>query len=171
MDTHAYSVVDVRIGVAMALNGWFQPKFEQNHVGKKLVNLSSDTLVWGLIASGTLAARGTTEGYEFVGDLLANGGSALTEVTGGGYARVNATGVTYTESGLVVELNATSPVWTSVTFTTVYAWLHDETASSGTDATRPLIAIYDLGGPQSPAGTNFTLTVNASGVITWTATQ
>lgn len=155
----------------MAVNAYFQPKFEQNHIGKKLVNLSSDTLTFGLIASGTLAARGTNEGYEFVSDLLANNGSALTEVSGGGYARVNATSVTYTVSGLVVTLSAANPTWTNVTFTTVYGWLHDETASSATDATRPLICIFDFGGSFSPAGVNFVLAVNASGLVTWTAAQ
>lgn len=157
----------------MTVTAYFQPKFEQNHLGKKLVNLSTDTLTVGLIASGTLAARGTSEGYEFVSDLLANGGSALTEVStsGTGYARQNLTGVSYTESGLIVTLTATSPAWSPATFSTVYGWLHDETASSGTDATRPLICIWDFGGVQSAAGVPFTLQVNASGLVTWTAAQ
>lgn len=157
----------------MTVQGYFQPKFEQNHLGKKLVNLSTDTLTVGLIASGTLAARGTSEGYEFVSDLLANGGSALTEVStsGTGYTRQNLTSVTYTESGLVVTLSAANPSWAAATFSTVYGWLHDETASSGTDATRPLIAIWDFGGAQSVSGNTFTLTVNGSGLITWTAAQ
>jgi hypothetical protein len=155
----------------MALAAYFQPKFEQNHLGKKLVNLSTDTLNVGLIASGTLAARGTTEGYEFVSDLLANGGSALTEVSTSGtnYARQSLTSVSYTESGLVVTLTAANPAWANGTFTTVYGWLHDETASSSTDATRPLICIWDFGGAQSVSATTFTLTVNASGLVTWTA--
>jgi hypothetical protein len=155
----------------MALAAYFQPKFEQNHLGKAHVNLSTDTLNVGLIASGTLAARGTTEGYEFVSDLLANGGSALTEVSTSGtnYARQSLTSVSYTESGLVVTLTAANPAWANGTFTTVYGWLHDETASSSTDATRPLIAIWDFGGAQSVSGTTFTLTVNASGLVTWTA--
>jgi hypothetical protein len=154
----------------LALNTYFQPKFEQNHIGKKLVNLSSDTLVWGLINAGVLAARGTTQGYEFVSDLLANGGSALTEVAGGGYTRLNATGVSYTVSGLVVTLTTSVPSWNPLTATgIVYAWLHDETASSGTDATRPLIGIMDLGGSFSPSAQQFTLTPNASGIFTWTA--
>lgn len=155
----------------MALNAWYQPKFELNHLGKKLVNLSSDTLTFGLIASGTLAVRGTTEGYEFVSDLLANGGSALTEVSGGGYSRQSASSVTWTVSGLVATLTCANPVWSSVSFTTVYAWLHDETASSGTDATRPLIGLWDLGGSQVVSSANFTLQVNASGLGTWTAAQ
>jgi len=150
---------------------YFQPKFEQNHVGKKLVNLSSDTLTVGLIASGTLAARGTAENYEFVSDLLANSGSALTEVStsGTGYTRLNLSGVTYTESGLVVTLQATNPQWNPASFSTVYGWLHDETASSGTDATRPLIAIWDWGGAQAPSGIPFAINFNASGIVTWTA--
>jgi hypothetical protein len=153
----------------MALATYFQPKFEQNRLGKKLANLSTDTLVWGLIASGALAARGTTQGYEFVSDLLANGGSALTEVAGGGYARQNASGVAYTVSGLVVTLTTAVPSWNPATFTAVYAWLHDETASGGTDATRPLVGIMDLGGSFSPAAQNFTLTPNGAGLFTWTA--
>lgn len=155
----------------MALNGWYQPKFDLNHLGKKLVNLSSDTFNFGLIASGTLAARGTTEGYEFVSDLLANNGSALTEVTGGGYSRLALTSVTWTVSALVVTFTAANVTWSPATWTTVYGWIHDETASSGTDATRPLLAIYDFGGAQSPSNQQFTLTVNASGIFTDTISQ
>lgn len=157
----------------MAVTAYFQPKFQSDQLGKKTINLTSDTLNVGLIASGTLAARGTSEGYEFVSDLLANGGSALTEVStsGTGYTRKSLTSVTYTQSALVVTLTAANPSWTSATFSTVYGWIHDETASSGTDATRPLIAIWDFGGTQTVSGATFTLTVNASGLVTWTAAQ
>lgn len=155
----------------MSVTAYFQPKFEQNHLGKKLANLSADTLNVGLIASGTLASRGTSEGYEYVSDLLANNGSALTEVSTSGtnYARQALTSVSYTESGLIVTLTAANPAWSSATFTAVYGWLHDETASSGTDATRPLICLWDFGGAQSVSSSTFTLTVNASGLVTWTA--
>lgn len=157
----------------MAVTAYFQPKFEQNHVGKKLVNFTTDTFNVGLIASGTLAARGTSEGYEFVSDLLANNGSALTEVStsGTGYTRQALTTVSYTVSALVVTFTAANPSWATATFSTVYGWIHDETASSATDATRPLLCIWDFGGTQSVAGTTFTLTVNASGLVTWTAAQ
>lgn len=156
----------------MAVNAYFQPKFEQNHVGKKLVNLSTDTLTVGLIASGTLAARGTTEGYEFVSDLLANGGSALTEVStsGTGYSRQNLTSVSFTVSALVVTLTASSPSWTSATFSAVYGWIHDLTAG-GSDATNPLICIWDFGGAQSVSSNTFTLTIPSNGLVTWTASQ
>ena len=155
----------------MAAAAYFQPKFEQNHMGKKLINMSTDTFNIGLIASGTLAARGTSEGYEFVSDLLANGGSALTEVstTGTGYARQALTSVAWTVSGLTTTFTAANPSWPSATFTAAYAWIHDETASSTTDATRPLLALFDFGGAQSVSGSTFTLTVNGSGLVTWAA--
>lgn len=156
----------------MALNSWFQPKFQSAHLGKKLVNFTTDTFNVGLIQSGTaLAARGTTEGFEFVSDLLANGGTALTEASGGGYSRQALTSVTYTLSGLVVTFTAASPDWNPLTGNFTYAWIHDETASSGTDATRPLLLLFDLGGTQSPVSQPFILSVNASGLFTDTITQ
>lgn len=155
----------------MTAAAYFQPKFEQNHLGKKLANLSTDTLKVGLIASGTLAARGTSEGYEFVSDLLANGGSALTEVStsGTGYTRQALTSVAWSLSALVAEFTAANPSWAAATFSTLYGWIHDETASSSTDATRPLVALFDFGGSQSVSASTFTLTVNASGLATYTS--
>lgn len=155
----------------MSVTAYFQPKFQFSHLGKAVANLSSDTLTVGLIASGTLAARATSEGYEFVSDLLANNGNALTEVSGGNYARQNLASATYTESGLVATLSAANPSWNNATFTAAYGWLHDETASSATDATRPLICIWDFGGAQSVSGVPFTLTVSGSGLVTWSAAQ
>lgn len=156
----------------MTAAAYFQPKFLLNHAGKKLVNMSTDTFNFGLIASGTLAARATTEGYEFVSDLLANGGSALTEVstTSTGYTRQGLASVSWTAAGLVVTFTASNPSWPSATFTAVYGWIHDETASSATDATRPLLALFDFGGAQSVSGSTFTLTVNASGLVTFSTT-
>lgn len=149
---------------------YFQPSFEQAYLGQKLANLTSDTLKAGLIASGTLAARGTSEGYVTVSDLLNNNGSALTEVTGGGYSRQTLTSVTYTKSALVVTLNSANIVWSAATFSTVYGWIHDD-STGVTDATRALIAIWDFQGTQSVTSTNFTLVINAGGLVTWTAAQ
>lgn len=148
--------------------------FEKNHLATKLVSMTGDTFNVGLIGTGTaLAARATSENYEFVSQLLANNGSALTEVStsGTGYARQSLTGVSFTQAGLVLTFTATSPSWSGATFTTAYGWIHDETASSGTDATRPLLALWDFGGAQSVSGATFTLTVSGSGLVTWTAAQ
>ena len=133
-------------------------------------NLSSDTLMVGLIASGTFTWGATPEGYTYVSQFLAGDGThgALTEVTGGSYSRQALTGVTFTASGEVVTLTAANPSWTTVTFTTVYGFLYDSTVGAG-DSSHPIICYWDFGGSQSVSGTNFTLTVNASGLVTWTA--
>lgn len=155
----------------MALTGYSQPKFTLNHLGAAKVNMSTDTFEFGLIASGTLAARSVSEGYEFVSDLLNNNGSPLTEVstTGTGYTRQNLASVSWSYTGLVATFTAANPAWDSATFSTVYGWIHDETASSGTDATRPLLTIFDFGGSQSVSGATFTLEVNSNGLITFTS--
>jgi hypothetical protein len=153
----------------MTAAAYTQPKFLLSHLGAKLVNMSTDTFKIGLIASGTLAVRGTTEGYEYVSDLLANGGSALTEVSGTGYSRLSLGSLSWTASGLVVTFSAANPTYTSPSFTFTYGWIHDETASSGTDATRPLAAIIDFGGTQTASGGSYPLSVNASGLIAWTS--
>jgi hypothetical protein len=153
----------------MTAVAYAQPKFLLSHLGAKLVNMSTDTFKIGLIASGTLAARGTTEGYEFVSDLLANGGSALTEASGTGYSRLTLASVTWTLSGLAVTFSAASVVYTSPSFIFEYGWIHDETASSGTDATRPLLALIDFGGTQTASGSTYTLTVTGSGLVAWTS--
>lgn len=155
----------------MATTAYFQPTFENQFLGKKLANLATDTLVVGLVATSGLATRTTSEGYEFVSQLLANNGTALTEVSGGGYSRQSLSSVSYTTSGLVVTLTASNPTWSAATWTTYYGWVHDETASSGTDATRPLIAIWDFGGAQPVSAATFTLSVPGGGLATWTAAQ
>ena len=152
----------------MAVTPYYQPYFIQAALGLKTANLSTDTMVCGLIATSGLAARGTTQGYQYVSQLLANNGSALSEVAGGGYSRQNLVSVGWTISGLVVTYTAANPSWAGATWSTYYAWLHDETDSSGTDATRPLMCIFDLGGVQTVSGQTFTLAINASGIGTFT---
>lgn len=151
------------------MTAWQQPKFLLNHMGKKLVDMSSDTFKIGLIASGTLATRSTTEGYEFVSDLLANGGSALTEVVGTGYSRLSLSSVTWTLSALITTLTAANPAYTSPSFTFKYGWIHDETASSATDASRPLLALIDFGATQTAGGSSFPLAVDTAGLFNITA--
>jgi hypothetical protein len=128
----------------MAVTAYFQPKFQLNHLKSGKANLATDTLKAGLIKSTSpaLAARGTSENYEFVSDLLANNGSAMTEENGAGYARLSLTSVTYTQAALVVTLTAANLVWASMT-----------------------------GGTVSGTSTSLTLTVNGSGLVTWTAAQ
>jgi hypothetical protein len=154
----------------VTVTAYVQPAFIQYALGNKAANLTTDTLNVGLIGTTGLAARGTSEGYRYVSDLLANSGSALTEVStsGTGYTRQSLSGVSWGTSALVVTFTATNPSWAAASFSTYYAWLHDETDSSGTDATRPLFCIWDLGGVQTVTAATFTLAVNASGLVTFT---
>lgn len=145
------------------------PVFESSQLGLKAANLTTDTLTFGLIASGTFTWGATPEGYEFVSQFLAGDGThgALTEVTGGNYARVNATSVTLTASGEVVTLTSASPIWANATFSCVYAWLYDASIGAN-DAAHPIIAYWDFGGTESPSAVPFQLGVSASGLVTWT---
>lgn len=153
----------------MSVTCYAQPKL---YKWDKAINLATDTLKVGLIASGTaIAARATSEGFEYVSDLLANNGTALTEVStsGTGYTRQSLTSVTLATSGLVTSLSAANPQWTSSTISSTYAFFYDETASSATDATRPLLAIWDFGGTNASSSGNFTLTLSGGVLITFTS--
>lgn len=155
----------------MASQAHYFPKFE-TQLGAKDINLTSDTLTVGLIASGVFTWGATPEGYTFVSQFLAGDGTdgALTEVSGTGtnYSRQSLSSVTFSSSGSVVTLSAANPSWASGTFSTCYAWLYDTTAGTS-DSTRPIVAYYDLGGTQSVSGQTFQLTVAGSGLVTWTA--
>lgn len=153
----------------MAVVAHYFPEFE-TELGGKAINLSTDTLNVGLIATGTFTWGATPEAYTFVSQFLAGDGThgALTEVSGGGYSRQALTGVTFSASGEVVTLTASNPSWSSATFSTVYGFLYDATVGSG-DSSHPIILYWDWGGSQSVASTTFTITVNASGLVTWTA--
>jgi hypothetical protein len=142
-------------------------------------NLSSDTLKVGL-ATGTINRVASTEAYEYVSQFLANagsgGGGALTEVTGGGYSRQSLASVTFGINGsnaLQTVLSCANISWSATaTWSAAYAFFWDETAGNGTDATRPLIGYWDLGGSSTVNnGGTFQLTINASGLLTWTAAQ
>lgn len=137
------------------------------------INLATDTLKVGLVATGTFNWVAATEAYTTVSQFLTNagagGGGALTEVSGGGYARLALSGVTYTETGLVSTLTCSNPTWTSVTFSSLYAFFYDFTAGGSSDTNGLMLCYWDFGGTQTVAGASFTLTINASGLITWTS--
>ena len=143
------------------------PVFE-TLLAAKDINLTSDTLNIGLIASGTFTWGSTPEGYTYLSSFLAGDGThgALAEVSGGGYSRQALTSVTFTQSGENATLSAANPSWSSATFNTVYAFLYDATVGSG-DSSHPILAYWDFGGSQSVSGSTFTLTVGANGLVQW----
>lgn len=133
-----------------------------------------DTLKVGLASAGTYTWNGTSQGHKFVSDFLAgSGGGAMTEVSTSstGYARLALTSVTATTTGLITTLTAATMSWTATAnWSATYAFFFDSSIGSGVDSATPLIAYWDFGGTVSVvSGGNFTLTVNASGIVTWTA--
>lgn len=145
----------------MTVTAHYFPEFE-NQMGTKVINLSSDTLTVGLIASGTFTWGATPEGYTFVASFLGGDGThgALTEVSGGGYSRQALTGVSFSASGEVVTLTAsTNPAWSSATFSTVYGFLYDSTVGAG-DSSHPIICYWDFGGAQPVSSSTFTLQIS-----------
>ena len=164
----------------MAVTAYFQPTFQLNHLrwssaartaspyAVDLSDVATVNLKVGLIATGTLnATRSTTAAYEFVADLLANSGSALTEEAGTNYARQVLASVTWTRAALVDTLTCANPSWTTATISSKYAFFYAE--GGGTDATRPLIAIWDFGGTVSVVAGTYTLQIAGTGLVTWTA--
>jgi hypothetical protein len=150
------------------------PAFTQA-MGAHSINLSSDTLKVGL-ASGTFNWVTATEAYSTAAQFLANagsgGGGALTEVSYSGASpssRITLSSVTYTESGLVSTLTSANPSWTTATWTADYAFFYDYTAGGSSDTAGLLICYWDFGGNQTIAGQTFTLSINSSGITTWTS--
>lgn len=159
----------------MTIIAYTFPAFTQNAlaasagVGLHAPNLSSDTLKCGL-ATGTFTRNSTTEAYTNVGQFIA----AAPEVTGGGYTRATLASVTFGINGsnaLQTILSCANISWSpTATWSPAYAFFWDETAGNGTDATRPLIGYWDLGGASTVnSGGTFQLTINAGGLLTWTA--
>lgn len=153
----------------MAVVAHYFPVFE-TLMGTKVVNLSTDTLTVGLIASGTFTWGGTPEGYEYVSQFLGGDGThgALTEVTGGSYSRQNLTSVSFSASGETITLTAASPAWATATFSTVYGFVYDASVG-GSDSAHPILLYWDFGGSQSVTATTFTLAVGSSGLVSWVA--
>lgn len=159
----------------MSVTAHIFPGFTQSMGTSKAINLSSDTIKVGL-ASGTFNWVAATQAYTTVSQFLTNsgsgGGAALTEVSYSGAtpaSRISLSSVTFTESGLVSTLTASSPQWLTATWTANYAFWYDYTAGSSSDTTGLLICYWDLGGSQTVAGQTFGLTINASGLATWTS--
>lgn len=149
------------------------PAYTQN-LGTNAQKASTDALKVALIGAGTFNWVAATEAYTTFAAFLANagsgGGGALTEVSGTstGYTTGGSalTGVTYTNSGLVSTLTCTSPItWTATaSWSAVYAVFYDTTV------TNDLVCYWDFGGASSvTSGGTFSLSVNASGLVTWTS--
>lgn len=152
------------------------PNFTQQALGDSgpvHLGASQDVLKVLLVASGTFTWTPTAEAVTTVTQFLAGSGSgALTECTGGNYSRVTLTAanISLSTSGTVTTLNAASPSFVNVTLNTVYAMFYDYTAGGNSDTNGIPICYWDFGGSQAITGATFTLTISASGLVTWTST-
>jgi hypothetical protein len=150
------------------------PKAMQQLVTKTESLNNVDTLKVGLIASGTYTWNSTAQGQIFISDFLGgSGGGALTEVSTSstGYSRQSLTSVTATTTGLVTTLTCAAPAWTATAnWSAVYAFFFDSAIGAAVDSATPLICYWDFGGTVSVVnGGTFTLTINASGLVTYTS--
>jgi hypothetical protein len=93
----------------------------------------------------------------------------VTEISGTGYTAGGATvaSPTFTAGGsnnsIATWTSGTSPSWTTATFTANQAVFYESSAS-----TTQLICFFDFGGSVPVTGATFTLTINASGLLTAT---
>lgn len=93
------------------------------------------------------------------------------EVTGTGYtaggAALASKTITYTGATNVIMLDAADVTWASSTITARYAVIYDDTPA--TTATKPLLGYVDFGVDQTSIAGNFTITWDAAGLFTITA--
>jgi hypothetical protein len=128
-----------------------------------LVNLHSDSFKAMLLDSYTIGT--TQDDAQFVADVLA---APAVETSGTGYTAGGKalTTVTWTQVGGVWTFDCDDVLWTTATISPAYAVFYDSTP--GTDATNPVIGYWDFGGTVPSSGVDFSLTVNDSGLFTFT---
>jgi len=129
----------------------------QQSILSKEINWSSDTIKVMLTTSAYVPNQDTHR-YK----------SAVTnEVTGTGYTAGGATlaskTINYDTSSNTLTLDAADVTWPSSTITARYAVIYD---STGTDETSALIAYVDFGADVVSTNGDFTLSWNASGIVT-----
>ena len=132
---------------------------------QKKIDIDSDTLKVMLLSAYTYA-----DTHQYVSNVKAAG----TEASGTGYTAGGATlsSVTWSRSGLVYTLDAADPSWTTTGGSLAAAWAVIYDSTPGTDATNPVIGYINLdgsGGTLTSSNGTFTITINASGIATFTA--
>jgi hypothetical protein len=134
----------------------------------KNVNFNSDTFKIMAVVAGSGRPDCTSGGVQVVSDVTANNA----EDTNIG-ARITLTGVSFAFDG-----GGTACDWSFSTITyaqaagddglTRYFIIYDETQSSGTDATRPVVAVIDPGQLVSVVNGSLTIQSPTGGLIQFT---
>lgn len=131
-------------------------------IANKEIDFDSDTFKCLLLSAYTPDASAT--GHQYLSAVKAAG----TEASGTGYTAGGATltSVTWTQTAGVWALKATIPSWntTGGSLAAAFAVFYDGTPA--TDAARPVLCYWDLGGTQTSSNGTFALTQNAAGIFT-----
>jgi hypothetical protein len=147
----------------MALTAHTYTKLADALASKK-ITIGTDSIKCMLLSAYTVGT--TQDTAEYLSDVL----SVATEASGTGYTAGGAalTGGSWTESGHVYTYTGTIPAWNAAggTLAAAYAVFYDSTP--GTNATDPVLCYWDFGGTQTATNGTFTLTANASGILTIT---
>lgn len=122
------------------------------------IDFDTDTIKVMLTTSSYTPNQDT---HDYVDDIT-------NEVSGTGYTAGGATlaSKTNTISTNVNTLDAADVTWSSSTITARYGVIYKDT---GTPSTSPLIAYIDFGEDMSSSSSDFTISWNASGILTFTA--
>lgn len=131
-----------------------------DHLIQKRIDLDTDALK---VALCTSTYTPDADAHDFFNDIT-------NEVSGTGYTAGGAAlaSVTWTQTAgsNLWTLDAADTSWSNSTITARYAIIYDSTP--GTAATNPLIAYIDFGADVSSTAAAFTITWNASGILTAT---
>jgi hypothetical protein len=140
-------------------------------INKKLLDLTVTTAgTWfaGLCTGDASAWTSTQQAFAFVSDVT----GAYTEVSGGGYARVDiSSGVTLTRTNNADKWTCTSPISFGATVTITARSMFIFTKAIGSaDASWPVVSIVDFGANVISTAGPWTYTVDGTnGLATWTA--
>lgn len=135
--------------------------------GLAIKSLANKEIDWD---SDTIKVMLCTSTYTPDQDTHQYKSSVTNEVTGTGYTAggntLTSCTSTYTAGTNTLTLDAADTSWPTSTITARYAVIYD--SSPATDATRPLIAYVDFGADVVSTGGTFSITWNASGIVTVT---
>lgn len=121
------------------------------------IDFEADTIKLALFTSTHTPSAANTYISDLTNEVAAGGGYS----TGG----ATVTGITVTYSGATATITSSAVTWSTSTITARYAVLYKD---SGTPTTSPLIALYDFTTDKSSSSGDFTVTPNASGLLTVT---
>lgn len=124
------------------------------------INLTSDTIKIGLMATGYPAAF-NPDTHQFWSDVSANEIAATGGYTAGGATLANKA-FTQDNANDLAYFDADDPQWTTATFTAYGAIVYK---STGTASTSPLIGWWDFGGAKTGTGGTFIAAIDPTGLI------